>query len=166
MSERTIFIERRPGRPIHGYLTYVDNDYAFSFRPADPNQVRDLLGSSGPASLNFGTVQVEVALPDGRCLFAWGYSPRQGWRFADLAGLPAPEPGECYCIAELVAGTGLRAAGAPTQVMFDHSLGQVAVLVEDSTPDWAVQIADGVSLVASAAGAPVGVLFELPDNRA
>ncbi len=162
MSERAISIVRSPGRPIRGLLSYVDDDYAFSFRPADPHQLRDLLGSSGPASLSFGTIQVEVALPNSRCLFAWGYSPRQGWRAADLAGLPTPEPGECYCVGELVAGVGLRASAAPTQVMFDQALGRVAALVAGSTPDWAVQIADGVSLLGSEAGAPVGVLFELP----
>lgn len=161
-GEREISIERSPGRSIRGLLSYVDDEHAFSFRPADPRQIRDLLGSSGPALLSFGTIQVEVALPDGRCLFAWGYSPRQGWRAADLTGLPTPEPGECYCVTELVAGVSLRVSTAPTQVMFDQALGRVAALVAGLTPDWAVQIADGVSLLVSETGVPVGVLFQLP----
>lgn len=72
---------------------YVLQDWAFRFTPGAS-------GSATRAALALGTLQLEVDVPEARCLYAWGYSPSTRWVLAELK-MPEAVPGGVVarCIA-------------------------------------------------------------------
>ena len=152
-------IERTHGTPLKGILSYESKDHAFAFRPLDPVGLSETL-AEGRASLAFGTIQLEVAVADGLCLFAWGYSPRQGWIQADLSVLPPRKRGACKVVGELDDGLSKQLFDANSQVLFDRSRHQTAVILGGGTPEWSVEVADGVSVLGTGQGLIAGLILE------
>ena len=163
MTLEPMLLEPVEGSPIKGFLSYERSDHAFAFRPSDPQQVREML-TEGRTSLAFGTIQLEVAVSTGRCLFAWGYSPRQGWVEADLSNLPKAMGGACSLIADLEDGISQRVSETNPEVLFDRSSNRTALLVDGHAPAWSIEIAEGVSVLGTEDGVIAGLVFEPMDR--
>lgn len=69
---------------LPGILIYVQQDHAFDFQPAAPDELSRAAGGKGTASLLVGSLQIEVGVESGRFLFVWGYHPMATWREAQL----------------------------------------------------------------------------------
>ncbi|WP_348786910.1 hypothetical protein [Leifsonia sp. NPDC080035] len=63
--------------PLQGRVVYREGDLAFDFEPSDLADLRRRRFEVG--TLVAETLSVEVGLPQGIILYAWGYSPWQAW---------------------------------------------------------------------------------------
>lgn len=155
MSE--VFLNCRSSLETDGELTYEVTDYAFDFRPA---------GVAEPVVLLFGSIQVEVD-STGRCRYAWGYSPYQGWSTGNIPELPAASHASCLVDGELEPGDVLVVTEpADTATTIDPGSGFVWVRSrsqEMETYDWAHTIAPGVTLLGWDGGKLGGLLLR-PSN--
>lgn len=153
----SVFVECTASLESPGELTYRVADYAFDFQPA---------GIVDPTILLFGSVQVE-ADSTGRCRYAWGYSPFQGWRKARLPELPTPSSSVCVLLGEVEPGDVLVVTEpANTVATVDPDTGSVwmrAGSVSSETYDWAASIAPGVEILGWEDGS-VGGLLLTPTN--
>ena len=163
MSCDGTLLEFREGTPVEGILEYRARDYAFAFLPSDPAALRTLVGDQGTTSLVFGSVQVEVSVDSGRCLFAWGYSPRQGWRPGSISGLPDVRSGACFTSGVLLRpGVSIGVIGS-TDILVSHDAesGKVWLRSKNGEPaKTAVEIAEGVAVLIAADSRPVGLLLQ------
>src|SRR5205823_10356880 len=73
-------------RGLLGSLVYRRAEHSFDFEPAQPPP------SLGRTSLQYGTLQMEVALPSKVALYVWGYHPQESWQEATVS-VPAAQPG-------------------------------------------------------------------------
>lgn len=141
-----ISVETRPGRPLFGgVLVYREGDHAFDFRPSDP-------GAAGSAttSLLIGTVQVEVDTQSGRLLFAWGYSPAQGWQRSSPFDPLSHKRGEAVLsgAAELRPGVSVPLVDASdVRRLVDPHAGVVRVVQPGVSLTRMFTIASGVGLL-------------------
>lgn len=164
MSGAEAWLDCRDGRPTEGFLQYRLHDHAFRFTPSDPAALRDLVGELGTTSLAFGGVQMEVSVDSGRCLFAWGFSPRQGWKTGRIEGLPEPKRGACFVSgAVLCPGVSLPIVAASELVALHDSESDLLWLHgrEGDTSEKAVEVADGVVVLLATDDRPCGLLLHV-----
>lgn len=95
------------GSLVIGEPRYVEEDYAFDFRMSSAEKER-LTGPQGATSFVTGTLQLEVAVCNGRCLYVWGYCPIGGWSRAVL-GAPVARRGSltARCDKPLIRGVSI-----------------------------------------------------------
>lgn len=77
MARQRLWFEVVRGAPIVvGEPRYVDEDYGFDFvmNSAERDRLEDTR-----TSFVTGTLQLEVAISNSRCLYVWGYCPMGGW---------------------------------------------------------------------------------------
>ena len=72
---------------ISGVPRYALEDYAFDFYI--PSTDKEKLESGGVTSFVVGTLQLEVAIENSCCLYAWGYCPTAAWSCTTLKCPPA-----------------------------------------------------------------------------
>lgn len=164
MSSDGVWLECQDGVPTEGFLEYRSRDQAFRFVPSDPGAVRDLVGEQGTTSLAFGGVQLEVSVGSGRCLFAWGFSPQQGWRTSRIEGLPEPTAGACFVSGALLRpGVSIAIVAASDLAALHDSDSGLLWLHErgGGTPATAVEVADGVVVLLAADARPCGLLLRV-----
>jgi hypothetical protein len=138
--------------PLSGEAVYVHGDHAFNFRPADSAAARQRAGELGTAAITLDTLQVEVGVETGLCLWVSGYSPVTGW-LSKAVVAPPIQPGGLQCTADggLQRGISVRAMdGEPTRY-FDPSTGWFCAATTEvwlSTGERAVEVAtDTIVLV-------------------
>jgi hypothetical protein len=103
---------------------YVSRDHAFDFLPADTAIAAEREGTQGRASIVLDTLQVEVSVETGLCLWVSGYCPTTGWS-SSAVEVPSIEPGGLSSLAEggLRPGVGVRATDGVPKRWFDPSTG-------------------------------------------
>lgn len=141
-------VEHLAGDPI-----YLRNDHAFDFLPADAAAVRQHAGKLGTTSVVLDTLQLDVGIETGLCLWVHGYSPTTGWNLRSVVPPPS-QAGGLRCSAEdgLRQGVSIRAMVGKPSVYFDTSSGWFCAAATQAWPrvdgERAVQIAtDTLALV-------------------
>lgn len=160
MGERPIAIETRPGSPVDGRLLYRPADHAFDFKVADART--DVHSVQGTASLLVGTIQVAVDPNTGRLLFAWGYSPVQGWRRSAIIPLPQERGRALMDASDLLPGVGISIVEARDVLSLVDPSRKAVQVSNGVEPELAFIIAPGVTLLLSGSRL-VGVRLS-PDN--
>ncbi len=79
-------------QPLAGEAIYLRHDHAFRFKVAVPDAARERTGTMGTAAIALDTLEVEVGVETGLCLWLAGYSPVTGWRQRAVTP-PASEAG-------------------------------------------------------------------------
>jgi len=79
-------VQIAPGRGLQGRLIYRTKEHSFDFESSSSFQC------PARTSLQFGTLQLEVALPVGTALFIWGYHPQELWQ-EHAVPVPPARPG-------------------------------------------------------------------------
>jgi hypothetical protein len=136
--------------PLVGEPIYVSGDHAFNFRPADSDAVGERAGQLGTTSVVLDTLQLEVGVETGQCLWVWGYSPVTGWAKRTLL-VPSVEPGGVRCStgAGLQRGVSMAAIDGAYRY-FDPSSGWFCTAATDTWLDLgarALEIATGTILL-------------------
>ncbi|WP_146134773.1 hypothetical protein [Actinopolyspora mortivallis] len=85
--------------PVEGNLYYATEDLSFCFKPKKLYSFSTSFGEGGVASLQIGTLQVEIESETGRCLFVWGYHPYFQWENLSLM-VPEYSNGAVYYISK------------------------------------------------------------------
>ena len=114
--------------PVQGQPYYAAEDYALGFK-ITPEELQQCAGRGGRTSLLIGTVQLEVAIDNSRCLYVWRYSPMAGWIRSSLTAPQAP-PGSLKVIVgdplERGISIGLEEM-VPISTCFDPTSGWLCV---------------------------------------
>ncbi len=139
-------------QPLSGEAVYVRGDHAFDFRPAYAAVARQRAGELGTAAIALDTLQLEVGVETGLCLWVSGYSPVTGWMSRAVVAPPVQHGGlQCNVDGGLQRGVSVRAmVGQPTRY-FDPSTGWFCATTTEawlSAGEGAVEVAtDTIVLV-------------------
>jgi hypothetical protein len=71
-------------KPIGGRVVYREHEHSFDFEAAPGQNLELMYGSKGTASIAIGTLQIEVAIETGACLYVWGLHPKEKWNIGTL----------------------------------------------------------------------------------
>ncbi len=145
-------LEVAPADALKGLPIYVVADHAFNFEAPIDSQALAVVGDAGTTSLVLDTLQVEVSIRTRRCLWLWGYSPRNSWVRGRI-----PEPTANEGAAEVVGvqlnrGVAIRVApDGGVRKVFDQATGWFGAFTGATAGAQAVRIStDTVLLVADA----------------
>lgn len=100
----------KPGSPIKGHLSYIDQDKAIDFEPEN-EKYRPGHRSPSAALVVGGTLQIEFLIDSGCLLCVWGYLPRESWQHeSSQLSLEAALPGMVFVsgVDDVVKGSAYR----------------------------------------------------------